>query len=304
MDQPPPTLILDLDEFQTERVWSLFFYRSSSERALSSEVLSAASKYRTTKDRERAHDRRELPVFQAHRKLRLRFLPSLFPPITNIAHPPFFSFLPNVLLPLPPETLDLLPPLSHPGRERFPSRLQLPWCSNDDPERTIRFPWSIRSQETARVRRESVEIYGGRVEGYYLRSMEEEGELSVDVLPSLPPSSRAHLPPTLLPSSSPLPLSTSSSPQYPMSPTILLPASSPIQYYRLLDAENIVGTTGKAKPFWRTFFELEAEGFESRVNSGSLDEKMGLPKRESGMTTEKFREELLARKGKQGGRKY
>lgn len=81
--------------------------------------------------------------------------------------------------------------------------------------------------------------------------------------------------------------------QYPMAPHILLPASNPMQYYRLVDAEHIVGTTRQAKPFWRTFFELEAAGFEERVNSGVLDQKLGLPKRKEGTTTEVFREMVL-----------
>jgi hypothetical protein len=74
-----------------------------------------------------------------------------------------------------------------------------------------------------------------------------------------------------------------------MSPSTLIPASNPILNYRRLDAEDQIAT-GKEKPWWRNFFELEAEGFEDRVASGSLDQRLGLPKRTPGMSTWELRE--------------
>ena len=99
----------------------------------------------------------------------------------------------------------------------------------------------------------------------------------LDSVPAVGSSSHSLPPAHLLPS------------QYPPGPSVLIPSSDPIMNYRRLDSfDQIIQL--KMKPWWRNFFELEAEGFEDRMNSGELDQRVGLPRRTPGMTTWELRQ--------------
>lgn len=66
--------------------------------------------------------------------------------------------------------------------------------------------------------------------------------------------------------------------QYPLTRTTLVPASKPTYYYRIGDAIDRAQRK-EAKPWWRTFFGLEASGLDVRIQSGELDERIGLSAR-------------------------
>lgn len=54
-----------------------------------------------------------------------------------------------------------------------------------------------------------------------------------------------------------------------------MPASKPTYYFRMHDGIDRA-QRGEAKPWWRTFFGLEAAGLQARIDSGELDARIGL----------------------------
>jgi hypothetical protein len=59
-----------------------------------------------------------------------------------------------------------------------------------------------------------------------------------------------------------------------------MPASKPTYYFRMQDAIDRA-QRGEGKPWWRTFFNLEAAGLQERIDTGELDARIGLRRQTS-----------------------